>query len=175
MKRLALCFCFIWWAVIAVSCWVYVGCKTPPIPDPIPNPFPTTTTTTIPPDDDVHPYVVSLPATSAFWSATKRQATITVCEFDGANLRLAWTYSEPWTGSGDDYCDKVVCFYAKDRAAYVEYSGKYWTDHVFNSIGENLANGHGDLGLSSGDPIGFFVMSWTGEITRSDIYWTVIP
>ena len=125
------------------------------------------------PSGDVPEYV-SVPKVMVMWTDLKQEATITACTFDGSKLSLAWAYSTPWTGKGDESCDGVVCFYAKGRAAYVDYK-PIGTGYSWPAIGENLRNGHGDLGLKSGDKIGFFICGTVDPKQRSDIFWTVIP
>lgn len=143
----------------------------------IPEPPPTTTTTTIPPQNEPAPVIVQLPGSNVIYAELKQVATITKCNFDGRNLDIAWTLSEPWIDEGDEYCDKVICFFdpRSGRAAYLEYSGIGWTAHNFNSIGDNLQNGHGDLNLVSRDTIYFFVCGWRNASQRSNLYKTEMP
>jgi hypothetical protein len=121
------------------------------------------------------PAFVSLPNSgNVKWADLKQEATITSGAFDGESLTLSWDYTTGWTGSGDQFCDKTICFFAKDRAAYLDYGGIGWTSHKWDVM-KGIRDGHGDLGLKSGDRIGFFIAGWRNAAERSDIFWTVIP
>jgi hypothetical protein len=108
--------------LMAWSCLLYVGCKTPDWPPWDPD---TTTTTTVPPV--VPPVVDGFDYSAVQWVSNfqgqnaKEDLIISGMSWNGAQLHLEWNHNN-WPAFGDQACNgELIVFYIVDGFWYAQY------------------------------------------------------